>query len=247
MAQVVPNTSPSSVMLSPDAPYSQYLRALKIEENDYYLEHVLQSARAELDGLRDIPRSRRPLTSNSWFAAIVDIRPGQDGNDVVVVARLDKAQIQGDHLGTINFGVADDFLNSLRTCAVDVHTRVVILQDSVKSMSEDDRAIEALVNSHLLGFELDLAPAYVCQLSLRKRGWGLSHMHMYQIPGLKDKFVNFEMSHGQSDNVALHLGRRTFGDGSPYTGKIVWISHRRLLRADVFIPHSCRKPPKSRP
>lgn len=93
----------------------------------------------------------------------------------------------------------------------------------------DDQLIELLLYTRILGYELDLIPAYVCHLSQRKRHQKLSYMLKHQHPNLVDASLNFEMSYGQSDNVALYLGRRSFGDGSPYTGKVDWKSRRTLL------------------
>ena len=168
MAQTLPNASSGDVLFTYDAPYSQYLRALSDEwDQAKCLEATLQEARKELDYLPAFSKRREPLASkdNLCFAAIVDICPRQSGNDVVVVAQLDNAQIQGERTGTINLGAVDGFLGSLRHCATNIHTRIIVLQHSSSRDSEDDRPIQALFNSHLLGFELGLAPAYVSYLN----------------------------------------------------------------------------------
>jgi hypothetical protein len=210
MAQVVPTASPSSLLLTPDAPYSVYLRALKHEGwGDYGLEYWLQRMRDNLDSVRGLSTSRRPSIKNSQLAAVVDIRSEQGVDDVaVVVAQLDKVQIQGERVGTINSGVTDDFLDSLRTCAANVHTRIIILQDLVDDWYGDDRKIERLFTSHLLGIELNLSPAYVCGL-LQDEHYALAS-HMRRYPGL---------TFDQCRRVALYLGPRKFGDGNPYTGE----------------------------
>jgi hypothetical protein len=164
MAQAVPTPSPGSLLLNQDAPYSQYLRALSDEwDQANSLEGKLQDAREWLVMLRRRPQRREPLASgdDACFAAIVDICPGQTGNDVNVVAQLDKAQIQGEHLGTINQGAVDGFVDTLRHCATNIHTRIIILQEAILSQSDEDDAIEVLFHSHILGFELDLLPACV--------------------------------------------------------------------------------------
>ena len=128
--------------------------------------------------LRRRPQRREPLASgdDACFAAIVDICPGQTGNDVNVVAQLDKAQIQGEHLGTINQGAVDGFVDTLRHCATNIHTRIIVFQTFVFSQSDEELAIEALFHSHILGFELDLLPACVTRLSqMRKFRNGSSH------------------------------------------------------------------------
>jgi hypothetical protein len=136
------------------------------------------------------------------------------GNDVVVVAQLDKAQIQGEHAGTINLGAVDGFLGSLRHCATNIHRRIIVLQHSSSRDSEDDRSIQALFNSHLLGFELGLAPAYVSYLSQDRRIQGLQRWwHMRTYPSLMFGQI------GKTAKIALYLGRRSFGDGSPYTSE----------------------------
>jgi hypothetical protein len=186
MAQTLPNASSGDVLFTYDAPYSQYLRALSDEWHQAEcLEETLQQARMELDHiLQTFSKRREPLASkdNLCFAAIVDICPGQSGNDVVVVAQLDKAQILGEHTGTINLGAVDGFLGSLRHCATNIHTRIIVLQHPSWTDFEDDRPIQALFNSHLLGYELGLALADVCYLSQdsriqRLRKWW--HMRTY--------------------------------------------------------------------
>jgi hypothetical protein len=53
MAQVVPTASPGSLLLTENAPYSQYLHALSDDwDQAKNLEATLQEARKELDGLR---------------------------------------------------------------------------------------------------------------------------------------------------------------------------------------------------
>jgi prepilin-type processing-associated H-X9-DG protein len=216
MAQVVPTASPSSLLLTPDAPYSVYLRALKHEGwDDYDLESWLKVARDNLDDVRGgLSTHWPPLTidSKSKFAAIVDIRSERGVDDAVVVAQLERAQIQGERVGTINSGVADDFLDSLRTCAANVHMRIIILQDTcipvLEPMSKDNRGIQRLFNSHLLGIELNLSPAFVCHL-LQGPYHHRSHMRMRGYPNVA--FVD--------GRVALYLGQRKFGDGHPYTGE----------------------------
>jgi hypothetical protein len=208
MAQAVPNASPGSLLLSQDAPYSQYLRALRDDGwDDYGLERLLKSARDILESVRARSISRRPLTSNSRFAAIVDIL--FERGAAFVVAQLDKAQIHGEHVGAINSGAVDGFLNRLRAFEANAHTRIIILQDSVGSMYEEDWRIERLFNSHLLGIELDLSPAYVCHL-LQCDNHRPSHVRRYP---------SFVFEH--SGLVALYLGRKNFGGASPFTSE--WI------------------------
>jgi hypothetical protein len=208
MVQAVPTPSPGSLLLN----------------QAKSLEGKLQDAREWLVMLRRRPQRREPLASgdDACFAAIVDICPGQTGNDVNVVAQLDKAQIQGEHLGTINQGAVDGFVDTLRHCATNIHTRIIILQEAILSQSDEDDAIEVLFHSHILGFELDLLPACVTRLSptsMRKFQNVSSYMSRYQHPSLMDASANFGMSSGQSGNVAMYLGRRSFGDGTPYTGE----------------------------
>jgi hypothetical protein len=230
MAQTVPNAGPGDVLFTYDAPYSQYLRALGDEWGQAKrLEARLGEARKELDHLRTLSRRREPLASNDnlCFAAVVDIWPGQSGNDVAVVAELDKAQIQGEHTGIINLDPVNGFLGSLRHCAANVHTRIIVLQHSslvsseddqpiqaLVNSSEDDRPIQALFNSHLLGSELGLTPDYVSYLSQNRHTQGLWRQWHLRTP------PSFTLGwSGTNANIALYLGRRSFGDGSPYTSQ----------------------------
>ena len=176
MAQVAPTANPGSLLLDKNAPYSLYLRALGNEWGEAnLLEKLLQDARRVLDDQRALRRSQQPL--GNWnLTAIIDICPGQIGNDVNVVAQLDKAQIQGEHLGTINQDAVDGFVDTLRHCATNIHTRIIVFQTFVFSQSDEELAIEALFHSHILGFELDLLPACVTRLSqMRKFRNGSSH------------------------------------------------------------------------
>jgi hypothetical protein len=227
MAQAVPNTSPASLLLTPNAPYSQYLRALESESKEAKsLEFWLEETRGGLDHQRALWRSRQPLDDNSNFAAIIDICPGQIGNDVNVVAQLNKAQVRGEHLGTINPDAVDGFVDTLRHCATNIHTRIIVLQGSpfTQPKDEDSQAIEALFNSHILGFELDLLPARVLQLSQWRDHQIPTHMFRYQYPSLMDACATFTRSNGRIVNIAIHLGRKSFGDGTPYTGECMWSS-----------------------
>lgn len=234
MAQVVPKMSPGSLLLDPNAPYSRYLRALKDVSYDAKRpEAALHVARQTLDGERDLSKPG-PVRSarNAHLAAIIDISPVQGGNSVANVAQLDEAQLEGEHLGTINSKVADAFFDSLRTCAADIHTRVVVLQDYMPVQSEHDRAVQTLFNSHLLGIELDLAPAHVCNF-LRHR-YQQSYTSRYLHPPLVDACVRFETSPTSQDetvpeqrnNIASYLGRKKTGDGFPHTGKHIWSFYR---------------------
>jgi hypothetical protein len=229
MAQTVPTASPGSVSFTYNAPYSQYLRALSDEwDQAASLEKTLQEAREELDVLRASSKKREPLDSenNACFAAIVDVCPGQSGNNVVVVAaELDKDQIQGEHRGTVNMGAVDGFVDSLRHCATNVHTRMIVLQDAALQQSEDDDSIQALLNSHLLGFELGLTPAYVCHLSQWGNPQRLSHMRRY--PSLE---FNMRRGNSRSGHIALYLGRKSFGGSSPYTSECMCSSRRTMLK-----------------
>jgi hypothetical protein len=237
MTQIVPTASSGSLLLSPNAPYSLYLRALESESKQaQFLEFWLNRMRRGLDDQRALGRSRRPLDDDSNFAAIIDICPGQIGNDINVVAQLNKAQIQGMHLGTINLDAVDGFLVTLRHCATNVHTRIIVLQElgSTQFEDEDYQAIEALFSSHVLGFELDLLPAHVLQLSSWRGYREISHRSEYQHPSLMDACANFEKSNGLIVNIATYLGRRSFGDGTPYTGKCMWSS---LIRCSCRSAH----------
>jgi hypothetical protein len=121
-----------------------------------------------------------------------------------------------------NQGAVDGFVDTLRHCATNIHTRIIILQEAILSQSDEDDAIEVLFHSHILGFELDLLPACVTRLSptsMRKFQNVSSYMSRYQHTSLMDASANFGMSSGQSGNVAMYLGRRSFGDGTPYTGE----------------------------
>lgn len=176
MAQVAPTANPGSLLLDKNPPYSLYLRALGNEWGEAnLLEKLLQDARRVLDNQRALRRSQQPL--GNWnLATIIDICPRQIGNDVNVVAQLDKAQIQGEHLGTINQDAVDGFVDTLRHCATNIHTRIIVFQTFVFSQSDEELAIEALFHSHILGFELDLLPACVTRLSqMRKFRNGSSH------------------------------------------------------------------------
>jgi len=176
---------------------------------------------ATLRPCRALRKPRTALDKDFCVAAIIGIRPGHGGNDVLVMARLEKRQTRGDHMGQIDLRPTESFVSKLQACAPDIHTRIIILQDSVTPKSEDDRAVEALLNSHILGIGLDLVPAYVRHLSQRNEKNKVSQMRRYQHPILMDACVNFDMSHGQSNNVALYLGRKIFGDGSPHIGKCI--------------------------
>ena len=79
-------------------------------------------------------------------------------------------------------------------------------------------ALEALFFGHLLGLELDLPQAFVCQLSQRGDRKDLSRVRRYQNPTLIDACVRLQMSDGRSDNVAIYLGRKTLGTGCPHFG-----------------------------
>jgi hypothetical protein len=151
MTQIVPTASSGSLLLSPNAPYSLYLRALESESKQaQFLEFWLNRMRRGLDDQRALGRSRRPLDDDSNFAAIIDICPGQIGNDINVVAQLNKAQIQGMHLGTINLDAVDGFLETLRHCATNVHTRIIVLQElgSTQFEDEDYQAIDLSLTSY---------------------------------------------------------------------------------------------------
>lgn len=268
MAQAVPNATPGSVIFTYDAPYSVYLRTLEDQwktrdereasnqwEEVRDLAHVLECARNGLDCSMD-------LLPSSKSVAIIDIAPGERGNEVVTVAQLDYAKIPGEHPDTINYQVADEFLNSLRTCTTDIHTRILVLQDcqpwqpapgeSLRFPGKD-WAFQTLFNIHLLGIELDLAPAHVCFLMRQYRRESCTRRYLH--PTLVDTCVNFETIrdeptqpekiyeiHGrdtqiwrlghrvQRDNIALSLGRKRFGDGSPHTGNYTWSSHRKSFK-----------------
>jgi hypothetical protein len=245
MAQAVPNLTPGGVLFTYDAPYSVHLRTLQGQWDEArVLEDTLQYAREEVKhhGMeRTAPLSG---SMHSRFAAIIDIAPGQRGNEVVTVAQLDDAQRFKEQSRTINYEAADGFLNSLRTCATDIHTRILILQDRQPWQVKQDWAHQTLFSSHLLGIELGLAPAHVAFL-LRLRDQE-SYTRRYRYPTLVDTCIKFrttrdetyppEMIHERTfnlrmiydrsrvgyqvrhDNVALYLGRKTFGHGSPHTG-----------------------------
>lgn len=61
-------------------------------------------------------------------------------------------------------------------------------------------------------------------------------MRRYQQRNLMDACVNFDMSRGQSDNVAFYLGRKRFGDGYPQTGKYIKQRHCKFLM--LIVSHS---------
>jgi hypothetical protein len=151
------------------------------------------------------------------FAAIIEIRPGQIGNELVVVARLNKDEVRGEHVGTINLDAVNGFMDSLRHCTASTHTRMIVLQDSVLGQSEgiSDTPIELLFKSHLLGSELGLTPAYVSYLSQNGRVQSFRRLwwHMRTYPSLM-----FGQS-GKNAKIALYLGRRSFGDGSLHTSE----------------------------
>jgi hypothetical protein len=217
MAQTLLNASSGDVLFTYDAPYSQYLRALSDEwDQAKCLEATLQEARKELDYLRAFSKRREPLASkdNLCFAAIVDICPRQRKR-----CRRCRTTGQSSDPGRAHRYHQPGcrrwfFLGSLRHCATNIHTRIIVLQHSSSRDSEDDRSIQALFNSHLLGFELGLAPAYVSYLSQDRRIQGLQRWwHMRTYPSLMFGQI------GKTAKIALYLGRRSFGDGSPYTSE----------------------------
>jgi hypothetical protein len=218
MAQVVPDTSPGKLLLTPDAPYSVYLRALgSVWDEARDLGTSLHHTRRILESCRAPRTPQQPIDHNLSSAAVIDIRPGQIGNEVVVVARLDKDEVRGEHTGTINSDAVNGFMDSLRHCTASTHTRMIVLQDSVLGQFEgiSDIAIELLFKSHLLGSELGLTPAYVSYLSQNGRGQSFRRLwwHMRTYPSL---------TFGQScktAKIALYLGRRSFGDGYPHTSE----------------------------
>lgn len=165
MAQATPNVILDGRFVASSA-YYEYLNALGDEWDEAKsLRASLKRANDRLERLRAPWERRQKNLTNTSFVAVVDIRSGNGRNEIAIRAQLGKSQIQGERKGTINLGAANDFLISLRTCTTDIHTRIIILQDSITPKSEDDRALEALLNGQILGVELDLASAYVCHLS----------------------------------------------------------------------------------
>jgi len=221
MAQAGSGPTPGQTFMLPDATYLQYLHALGNGWEE--AENLKQSLYEALESLSQVRSRWTPKThtqQDSSVSTIVDIRPCRtgNGNTVTVATRLLKSHMQGHHEGIIDADVADRFINILRHCDTDVHTRIVICQDSLQSSTQHERPIEALFFSHILGWELDLAPAYVCQLSQRKDIQEVPRIRQYESPGMMDACAKFQMSHGQCDNVAIYLGRKQLGGGSPHVG-----------------------------
>jgi hypothetical protein len=179
------------------------------------LKQSLSEALENLSHVRTRWNPKSQTAQDSTVYAIIDIRPKQIGNDntVTVAARLFKSSMRGHHEGIINVDSTNHFINVLRNCDTDVHTRTVICQDELRS------SMEALLFSQILGRELDLTPAYVCQLSQRKNLQELPRTRRYENSKMMDTCVTFQMSHGSCDNVAMYLGRKQLGNGSPHIGK----------------------------
>lgn len=224
MSQNLPNVSSGQLFATVKAPYLDYLRAL----GDGWDEAVtmrksLMDAVGRLQKLREYPRPRAfgGGGNHSTFAAILDVRAdvASNNNAVAVAAQIFKSQIQGPLEGTVDPRVADKFFKILRDCTPDVHSRIIVLQDSISPTMPDDRLIEALFFSHVLGVELQLPPTYVCSLSQRRDLKEVSRTRLYQDPTFMDSHVKFQMSHGQSDNIGMYLGRTRVGSGMPHIGK----------------------------
>lgn len=225
MAQNLPDVSDSRFFATRGAPYIEYLRALgdgweEVETIRRFLISSEEKLR-ELVAYRVERRILRHPRRDQTLAAIVDIRAdnASNTNSMTVAAQISKSQIRGQREGMVELGPADDFFRALRHCVSNVHTRLVILQDSISSNMQDERAVEALFFAHVLGIELKLTPIYVCSLSQRRDVKQPSCMRRYQNPQFMDSHVKFQMSHGQSDNVGSYLGRSKIGDGMPHVGK----------------------------
>lgn len=223
MAQGWPIRTPGQTFASSYAPYPAYVRALGDEWDE--ARNLSLSLDKALDSLSATKCPWNPRTQSqsdsSTICSIIDIGADRGGasNKITVAAALRRSQLQGLHEGTVDADAADVFFSSLRYCEPDVHTRILVCQNSLQSRTQHERPIEAMFFSHVLGSELDLTPAYVCQLSQRKDIEELPRMCRYQNPTLIDACVKFQMSHGQSDNVAIYLGRKMIGNGSPHLGK----------------------------
>jgi hypothetical protein len=214
--------APGRTFMLPDATYNQYLNAL----GDGWVEatNLKQSLSEALENLSQVRTRWNPKSQtahDSTVSAIIDIRPKQtrSGNTVTVAARLFKSTMQGHHEGIINVDATNHFTNVLRNCDTDVHTRIVICQDELQSSMEHEKSMEALFFSQILGCELDLTPAYVCQLSQRKDIQELPRTRRYENSEMMDICVTFQMSHESCNNVAMYLGRKQLGNGSPHIGK----------------------------
>lgn len=100
-------------------------------------------------------------------AEVLDIKcdPHDQKKSAVVTASLQESELSGNAAKSLRVEAANKFFSSLRNCASDVHTRIVILQQCMT-----DIALESLLFSQILGAELDLQPSQVAVLA--------------QIPGL---------------------------------------------------------------
>jgi hypothetical protein len=206
----------------PSATYIQYLNALRNGWTEATnLRQSLSEALESLSQVRTLWKLTSQTVQDSTVSAIIDIRPKQIGigNTVTVAAHLLRSHMQGHHEGIVNIDATNHFINVLRNCDADVHTRIVLCQDSLQSSTQHERPIEALFFSQILGCELNLTPAYVCQLSQRKDIRELPRVRRYGSSDTMDTCVKFQMSQGHCDNTAMYLGRKQLGNGSPHTGK----------------------------
>lgn len=207
---------------SADAPYFEYLNNLPRRWVEVQgIRDVLQKALDTLSHARIFQKPRITGSSDTTVCCVYDVRADyhRSCNTIATTAQARRSHIQGHSEGYANLHGANDFFNALRHCEADVHTRIVVCQDSHQVQSVDTWAIEALFFGHLLGIELDLPPAFVYQLSQRRHIKELPRVRRYQNPKLIDACVKLQMRNGQNDNVGICLGRRAFGIGCPQLGK----------------------------
>jgi hypothetical protein len=222
MAQARPTSSGTHTNISLLDPYLWYLERLNSHFDEARELHLsLTKAKAILKSAQSHLTPRSTHADKQNLCSIYDFRAGRHGinNTITTAALIQRPQIQGAYEGFANLDPANDFFDTLGHCDADVHTRLVVCQDSLQAPAKDERLIETIFFTHLFGVELDLPPAYVHYLSRRRDLEDLPRVRKYQNPTLIDACVQLEMCNGQSDNVALYLGRKSLGTGSPHLGK----------------------------
>ena len=146
---------------SVDAPYFEYLNNLPRRWDEVQgLRDGLQKALDTLSHARIFQKPRTTGSSDTTVCCVYDVRADyhRNCNTITTTAQVRRSHIQGHSDGFANLYGANDFFNALRHCEADVHTRIVVCQDSHQAQSVDTWAIEALFFGHLLGIELDLLP-----------------------------------------------------------------------------------------
>lgn len=195
------------------APYIQYLETL--EDDWTEAQEPLQELR-KAAGMISQKVLQHSLSDDSEYvtaAEVLDIHSDAGGgNTVTTPAILNERHICS---ALEDSAPVDDFFNSLRQCASDVHTRIIVLQEGMYNL-----AMETMLFCHILGIELDLRPSHVSVLA--------------QIPGLKlgprsryneqdlPGFISFHDLTGSEDRgleVAAYIGRRQLRGGQPHVGR----------------------------